>query len=742
MISRNPFRRNLNPLIVWGGLLFATVSQAQFDFNQEGYRWNPDNSHVYRLTPVGMPWNDARVYAKDHTIGSIPIPGDLVTIRSQAENDWLSNPDTNLLSPLSRRWIGMTDDIRFSTSGIWRWVSGEPGVFDANDRSCSRYCNFAPDTPSPDSPQDYAVIQNDDGNFSTLWFSDVNEGSNPDSPWYGIVEFIPPFVGAYDDTDGNQIPESWEDNNSNGVPDGFEEGGPFPAPRNLRAGGGVGSIRLVWDPADSPDLLGYDVFRADSPLFTNQVKINTRGFVLDPFFLDEFEDRGTTPPGTEFFYRVESILRIQGRIVRGLSEIVSGIERQFVVDLLDINAFPAPGEGVKFPISVLNARGMVSSGFEIHVLYPDSVLSVSAERTALTKDFPVLQVLDDPDKNIVTIQTDFSTDPEIPLNGEGSLIDLEFTFAGAIPIGARGEVRVLQAFFHIAPGETGGRDLSDIGSITKSPLFRPGDVNGSGQLTFADVVASASLAFGVVPESPLPVAAGDINGDGIVDVADINQIIAILIGKNSKERTPAEKSAPKSKGVGDFEIKLKDTPFESLPGSAEMEVEINMPPAESEGISGAAFTVSYATEYVQLTGVELDGTDFDALFYDQRDYSRGWKPGRVKVIVSSPDNKVINGTVAKVKFNSNGTPPVPSSDVPFVSGKMAKSSGEDISWSSLVELEEGTLIFESPPELDINVFVDNIIDAKDLLIFIDRIKNGTEEGEVLNEFSKEWKTPR
>lgn len=114
----------------------------------------------------------------------------------------------------------------------------------------------------------------------------------------------------------------------------------------------------------------------------------------------------------------------------------------------------------------------------------------------------------------------------------------------------------------------------------------------------------------------------------------------------------------------------------------------------------------------------------------------------MKVVVSSEDNKIINGSIAKVKFESVQDPMVPSTEVPVTDGKMAKSNGANVAWTSVVDLEEGTLVFTEDPGLDINIVVDNVIDAKDLLVFTERIKAGTDEGTIFYEFSKEWLTPR
>ncbi len=727
-------------------LVSATCSNcyAQFNFFEEGYRFNPVNKNAYRLTPQPMNWTAAQAWARSHSIGNIPVPGNLVTIRDKRENDWLIGPNNELtsLSPLSTFWIGFTEASFFSPEdGVWMWVSGEPGSYRSQDMTCTRYCNFLPGLDLMEPAPDVAIIRDTRGENPGFWLADSNASDFPQGPWYGIVEFVEPFVGAHEDSDGNRVPDTWEDRNQDGVPDGFENGGLIPFPRNLQAGGGVDTVRLIWEPADSTDLLGYNIYRSQDPDFGQPRMINEKGLVLDTVFVEGLDTSEPVPGSSPYYYQIESVLNVGGTIQKGYSNIAVAQEEHFVASLPDIRIDPTDGNEHRYPISLINARGVDDTGFALLIKYPSFLLNVTAESTPLTREFPDLDIQNNPSQNTILCRWSTTTQVIPPLNGEGALLNLVFDVTDTIPISTQGTVSISEGSISVGPGISSQVDLSDTGTITIRPNFKAGDVDGSGAITNDDAIACASLAFGVVPQNPLAVAAGDINGDGIPDISDVNQIIAILIAKEGKENSSGNKSLV-SKGPGNFEIKMKDTTFPTLPGSVDMEVEISTPPAEGDGIAGAAFTVSYATEHVELAGVELDGAAFNALFYDQRDYSRGWKEGRVKVIVSSGENKVISGKVAKVKFDSKGTPSVPSSDVPFVTGKMAKSSGEDIAWTSLVDLEKGTLIFPDAPGLDINVFVDNVINAKDLLIYLDRIKNGTESGEILNEFSKEWLTPR
>ena len=55
----------------------------------------------------------------------------------------------------------------------------------------------------------------------------------------------------------------------------------------------------------------------------------------------------------------------------------------------------------------------------------------------------------------------------------------------------------------------------------------PGDLNGDGQVDISDVNAVINMMLGKVPQTP----AGDVTGDGNVDISDVNAVINIMLGK-------------------------------------------------------------------------------------------------------------------------------------------------------------------------------------------------------------------
>ena len=63
-------------------------------------------------------------------------------------------------------------------------------------------------------------------------------------------------------------------------------------------------------------------------------------------------------------------------------------------------------------------------------------------------------------------------------------------------------------------------DLGESGGIL-------GDVTGDGNVDIADVNAVINMMLGKATQTP----AGDVTGDGTIDIADVNAVINIMLGK-------------------------------------------------------------------------------------------------------------------------------------------------------------------------------------------------------------------
>ncbi len=99
------------------GMIWAVAGLTTMGTAQQ-VRWvdNPLSGKVVGLTYGTSGWNAAEAQA-------VTFGGHLVTIRNEAENQWLKD---TFAGQLNGSWIGYTDA---GTEGQWRWSSGEPTTF-------------------------------------------------------------------------------------------------------------------------------------------------------------------------------------------------------------------------------------------------------------------------------------------------------------------------------------------------------------------------------------------------------------------------------------------------------------------------------------------------------------------------------------------------------------------------------------------------------------------------------------
>jgi len=100
-------------LVVMAGLFPALSNTVIAQNNYSPIAIQNFNGHTYAVYDVGMTWKEAKAYAEN-------LGGHLVTITSQAENDFVTNLIRNCTKNLY--WIGAESEQRW---GYWKWVTGE-----------------------------------------------------------------------------------------------------------------------------------------------------------------------------------------------------------------------------------------------------------------------------------------------------------------------------------------------------------------------------------------------------------------------------------------------------------------------------------------------------------------------------------------------------------------------------------------------------------------------------------------
>ena len=93
-------------------------------------------------------------------------------------------------------------------------------------------------------------------------------------------------------------------------------------------------------------------------------------------------------------------------------------------------------------------------------------------------------------------------------------------------------------------------------AVTPPPTIT-GDLTGDGLVDIADVNAVINMMLGKTS----PTAAGEVTGDGKVDIADVNAVINIMLGKTTPTPPPTESIRPTLTAIGYYtpHNKLSDT---------------------------------------------------------------------------------------------------------------------------------------------------------------------------------------
>jgi hypothetical protein len=133
------------------------------------------NNSTYLLTNLGT-WQQAQAQAQS-------VGGNLVTINSQAEQDWL----ISTFGSSEQLWIGLTDQV---TEGQFKWASGETSTY-------TNWYAGQPDNGGPNG-EDYVVL-----NYGSAgkW----NDYPNDLSSFRGIIEITSPTYTPIESTGNTKL---------------------------------------------------------------------------------------------------------------------------------------------------------------------------------------------------------------------------------------------------------------------------------------------------------------------------------------------------------------------------------------------------------------------------------------------------------------------------------------------------------------------------------------------------------
>jgi hypothetical protein len=194
--------------------------------------------------------------------------------------------------------------------------------------------------------------------------------------------------------------------------------------------------------------------------------------------------------------------------------------------------FGKPGSNTVLQINTPHASGITGTNLEIRVSYDPSIL------TPLSQVDPAKQTVE------VTALTESLTISDNGLSaagdlmitslgggalvGAGNLFDVNFRVSSSAPLGSSTTNTFTAVSLQDESGNVLPVDATDIAVMTVANTYFPGDVNGDGQLSQQDFVLAMKLAVGQRQPTEAEIAAGDLNGNGVLDKDDAHMILRAI----------------------------------------------------------------------------------------------------------------------------------------------------------------------------------------------------------------------
>jgi hypothetical protein len=469
----------------------------------------------------------------------------------------------------------------------------------------------------------------------------------------------------------------------------FEFQPPFlQTPLGFRGAASAQTVRLVWIPSAEPYLAGYNIFRATDFNGPFDVPLNGDSLIREPFYLD------TEPPASPsqgVFYQAEARSITRAASLRTQTILVQ--PGSFSFEIGDRNA--APGDqNVAVPFTTLNARGLNGNDVLAQVRFPDDLLTLKGiERAALTRDsdLSIVSAAGGSDVVFFTIQGKIS-------EGEGALANLIFDVTPTAPIGGEAALTIesvtLTSNLATLIGKAGKLRIEDSIVLGNVDRVFPG-------VSDTDVELARRAALLEAPLKPDVYPAGDINDDGVIDIADVTLIQRIRDGLSIYP--PSGKRREGKGETAAYSIQATTGFFEVNGTTTELSVDLGFPfsvkgPANPTGIAALGLTLLYNPDLVDLVSVEptalAAGFEFSL---PAMNYFRIIQPGVLRVGLAAPTNlPPVNGAWLKLRFHDISAPPAvlgTESPILFASAKIATQFGEDLSWDNTVLPLDGNLIY-------------------------------------------------
>lgn len=372
---------------------------------------------------------------------------------------------------------------------------------------------------------------------------------------------------------------------------------------------GANTMALNWTPVNEPTVDGYKIKR--------WVSTQTPSTAQELATIDSImyvDNDSSLSRDTNYCYRVEAVSSQNTTL--SMSNVDCAMYGQVNLWVPDIVAIE--NAQVTIPVNIYNAAGLIIEAADLWFDYDPAVVEPTAiNDTVLTAGY-AWTYQDPTSVDADTARIKISNDSSgSAIYGSGPLVWLTFDVIGQVddktPLILRNVLNDEGGSVILAASSiTVPLTLNDgLLSVESQPNYQRGDVNGDGLIDSADVALLGLLAVQEREATPAELQAGDVNYDGLLSAADITVLLRYFDEGVWVATTPTQTQQ------ATIIVNLTDAS-----GTGGMLEDVSVEIEAAQDVAGADIIIQYDPRYIaDVTDVSLAGLaqQFDTLAWTDKD---------------------------------------------------------------------------------------------------------------------------